>query len=348
MNPEEILNRYVTERGHAPSSWKALHRWAHRRKLGLTEGQAKRLVSSLNDGSAVAPVFPTVEGPGLEHADIEAAYRMAVDLSRNTMQREAQRRSMRLSFAPEPVGLVFVSDIHFGSPGTDYEAVRRDAELIARTPGMWAVFHGDAVDLYTVKHLAHARWENTPLSHELALLRGWLQWLGKKLLVVVAGNHDNWAYRLGGVSLFQGLLPHHVVYDPHEVRGVVEVGQAKWRLLVRHKVRYNSIYNALHGLKQNLRLGDFDADISVAGHVHRGATYEVWHHQGRQRLVILTGTYKVVDPYAVSEGFVGSGSGQAVAVVLDPRGRVQPFNDLTLAADFLTWLRKRELEGAGV
>lgn len=348
-----VIDEYVRSYQRRPTLGRIKHQLA-KRKLYVGDSRILRLIaewqkrgeSGGSKATAAAELKnqgkPALEGPTPSDLapDPELAFRLALAAQRQREALQDKRRRARISFPPEPVALVFLSDLHFGSPGTDYRAAREDAELIARTPGMWAIFHGDGIDNFVASTLAHAR-RGAPvtLAQEWALLRGWLEWLGGKLLATVSGNHDAWTQKLAGVDYLQNLLPPHVLYDPAELVLTLEVGRARWRVLIRHKTRYNSIYNALHGIKQTVRLGQHDADIAVAGHVHRGAVYEPWYMHGKRRLAILTGAYKVDDDYAREEGFLGGGKGTAVAVVFWPDGRMQPFDDLRVAAEFMRWLR---------
>jgi len=277
--------------------------------------------------------------------DPDAAYQSVILAQGNTLDHEQKRNRARIVFSGEkPVAIVFLSDVHFGSYGVDYAQAFADAAIIQETDGMYAVFHGDGIDNFIPGKLQQAR-RGAPitLDEEWALLARWLAYLKGKLLVAVAGNHDNWTRYLGGVDFLRELLPKTVLYDRHEILVKFVLGSYSWLTLIRHKYRFNSIYNPLHSLKQTVRFHSVAPDIAVGGHVHKGASYEIWWHHGIQRLAILTGTYKLVDEYAKEQGFVnGGGQGGAIAVILTPHGEIQPFTNLTLAARILKSLRKQE------
>ena len=258
---------------------------------------------------------------------------------------ETMRDHQSLEFPDEPIALALIGDQHLGGTGTDYAALEHDARTVAKTPGMYAVLMGDAVNNFVFAKLAHARAADAlNLDEQWIALKHYLTFFldthgQTKIVAVVSGNHEQWTPRVAGVDVLRGLVPEKALYDTDQILTTIKVGAFSSGWLLRHKVRYNSVYNALHGTKQTLRLGQFDPDVIVSAHVHRGATYEVFWHQDKKRLGILTGTYKTTDAYARTEGFGGGGKGNCVTVVISPDGTMQPFDDITMAAAFLEFKR---------
>ena len=217
----------------------------------------------------------------------------------------------------EPFALAYLSDAHFGSPGTDYRALRADAELIAATPRMWAGYHGDGINNWIVPKLAGLeRDEVLPLDDEIALFGDWLRMIGPSLLWVVAGNHENWTRKIAGVDLLRGLLDGvRVLYDRYEVCFRLVWGERVWRYKVRHKWRYNSIFNATHSIEVGWQRAGTDFDIGLGGHTHLGTVCRPFWRHGVERYAVLTGTYKVGDEYGRELGLappMGRGSGAHV------------------------------------
>lgn len=241
-----------------------------------------------------------------------------------------------------PVGIALISDLHIGGSGTDYDKMFDDARIVKETPGMYAMLPGDNIDNFIKGKLVSANFATgLPVIGQWALFQRFLEIISSKLIAAVAGNHDNWTLDLAAVDYLAHLLPNYVLYDPYEVRTTIKVGKSKWNMLLRHKVRYSSIYNPLHGIKQHYRNGDWAFDIGVAGHVHRGAVYEPFYAHGKKRWAILCGTYKKIDSYPLAEGFVGGGEGDSVALIMTPDGRMEVMDDLRLAASFLGYLRQQ-------
>ncbi len=252
---------------------------------------------------------------------------------------EHKKQNQRLEFPPQPVCLVCMGDRHIGAAGTDYRALKEDSLLIASTPGMFVIDVGDGIDNFIKQKHADAR-AGDPLriDEQWVLLQESLRWIEGRFLVSVAGNHNHWSTKIAGYDIFRNLLPQKVLYDPDEVNVTVKVGNSEWKWKIRHKLRASSIYNPLHGHKQHVRLGMQDADVVLAGHIHRGAVYELFYHQGKEKIAILTGTYKTFDAYVKEEGFLGGGLGTTVAVILHPDGWIQPFSNLKAAAALMETL----------
>lgn len=240
-----------------------------------------------------------------------------------------------------PTALCFLSDLHIGSSGVDYAQLRIDAETIAKTDGMHAIFHGDGIDNWIIPKLSPLqRGQAVPFDDEWALFRLWLDTLGKKLMVVVAGNHDNWTRRMGGVDFLEHLTKPIALYDDEEVLFDVIVGKRTTRICVRHKWRGHSIYNPTHGIERAAR--DIDADVYVGGHFHIATLARWFTVRERDRLAIITSTYKVYDSYQRTLGLPPSQHRGACAIVIDPKDKdLIFFRDINAAAKYVTYLRKR-------
>jgi hypothetical protein len=135
----------------------------------------------------------------------------------------------------EPIALCFLSDLHIGSSGVDYAQLRADTETIAQTDGMYAVFHGDGIDNWIIPKLAPLqRGQAVPFDDEWGLFQLWLDTLDTKLMVVVAGNHDNWTRRMGGVDFLAHLVQPKALYDDEQVIFDVKIQKRRVRFCVRH------------------------------------------------------------------------------------------------------------------
>jgi hypothetical protein len=256
-------------------------------------------------------------------------------------ERIALRKNQAIELPNEPMALAFLSDVHFGSPNTDYENAEADALLIAATDGMYAEFHGDLGDNWIVpgKLTAQSRNQAMTLTDEGRMAVDWLEIIGESLLVVVAGNHDNWTYQLAGVDgLKNSLINRQVLYDAHEVVWNMRVGPSNFRLKSRHKWRGFSKFNHTHGIEVGWENDRFD--IGIGGHTHTGTWCRPFGKDGKRRWAVVTGTYKLEDGYAKQLGMpatMGLGCG---AMLFHPDGRTHWCDDLETAADFLAFWRQ--------
>ena len=234
-----------------------------------------------------------------------------------------------------------MSDTHFGSPSTDYRAAKADAEIIGKTPGLYASFHGDALDNWIIGRLqANQRSQVVGYEAERQLFFNWVDLMAGKWLWFVPGNHDLWSYKLSGIDMFRDKLRRvKVLYDRHEIFLTLKVGSASWRILIRHKWRGSSVFNATHGIEVSWERRGLDFDIGIGGHTHIATLYREFIRHDKKRMAILTGAYKMDGDYGRELGFaepVGRGCG---AVIFFPTGESHWCRTLTEAASFLGYLR---------
>ena len=263
---------------------------------------------------------PTVEGWTNEDGQLDAGELWAQAFKAQVRAEERARRKAHQTITiPEPdrpFALAYLSDLHIGDPGTDYRALRADAELVRDTPRLWCGYHGDGINNWIVGKLAALeRNEIVPFDAEIALFADWLRMVGPSLLWVVAGNHDNWTRKIAGIDLLRGLLDGvRVLYDSFEVCFRLVYGERVLRYKVRHKWRYNSVFNATHSIEVGWQRGDTDFDIGVGGHTHAGTVCRPFWRHGRDRYAVLTGAYTVSE-YGRELGYaetMHSGSGAHV------------------------------------
>lgn len=249
-------------------------------------------------------------------------------------------RRYQTTLPDEPYGIAFLSDLHFGNAYTDYAQARADAIAIATTPGMFAVFHGDGIDNWILPKMAGLqRGQAMPFDDEMKMFKEWLEMLGRKLLVVVAGNHDNWTYTLSGIDFLQNIVSPMTIYDQHQAIFDIIAGNRQMRFAVRHKWRGSSILNPTHGMERAAR--DIDADVYVGGHTHIATLARQFTVRDRDRLAILTGTYKRWDSYGHALGLPPSQHSGAGVLVVDPKKDHVFIRDVEEASDYLTWKRRR-------
>lgn len=257
-------------------------------------------------------------------------------------EKNKKRNQQIIEFPNEPIAIALLSDLHIGNSNTDYKQLRKDAEIIQKTDGMYAIFHGDGIDNWIVPKLMQLqRGQTVNFEQELLLFESWMNMILTKLIVVVAGNHDNWTFSLSGIDVVKELLKHTtVLYDRDEVRTTIKVGDKKWEFCIRHKWLGSSIYNPTHGIERYSRMGA-TFDVGIGGHTHIASlSREFISNDNRQCFAIITGTYKKYDGFARQLGLPQcphSGSG---AIILNPNGTMLWIRSLEEASQYITFLRK--------
>ena len=259
-------------------------------------------------------------------------------------QESVRKDIPRIQMPDRPFAIAFLSDLHLGASGTDYKAIKKDAETIANTDGMYAIFHGDGIDNWILpKMQGLQRKQMVPFDMEIALFAAWIQQISPKLLCVVAGNHDNWTKKMSGIDLLKNITPPDVLYDEHQILFDLLWGNNSLRFAIRHHWRGSTQANPTGGMEKASK--EIDADVFIAGHTHIGTLFRSFISRGKDRVGVLTGTYKHNDEYARELGFVPSHHSGCGAIVVDTDGSMVWIRSLDEAARYLKF-KQQEYDDA--
>jgi len=333
-------------------------RSAAARSLGLKDGTYRsRLERALNQGFEPAPQAPAhdagdFEAPHLPSED-RPAEQVLADMEREFRRKERAERARELIDitikADGPYAVVPIGDPHLDNPGCDIPKLRRDVEIIRDTPGMFGGSVGDYRDNW-VGRLSKLFAEHKMSQSESLVVTEWF-FRQVKWLFLLYGNHDLW-------SGHNDPLPY--IHRLAEQPGVLEKYDLRLRLnhpsgepvycRVRHDFPGQSQYNDAHGQVRETLFGRAD-HLMLCGDRHVSAYAPIWNvNHDMLCHAMRVGAYKRFDPYPKERGLKGVSWAPSMAAVVNPYARsqldfIQPFFDLELAADYLTWLRDRWQHG---
>lgn len=223
--------------------------------------------------------------------------------TRIAIRRAQETAQFKFEAPGKHVMIAVVSDMHI-APGTavDFAKMRKDAEMIRDTPGLYCVLAGDQVDNH-IKHRSAMLAARSQPEDQYKLFEYYLGIIGPKCLVVTSGNHDDWTNQYAGVDVLGRIVrDKRVFYSPDEAWIDVRVGGQDYVLAVRHQYRFGSSFNQTHTVKQWLRLGPRDFDVGVIGHHHEHALEStIWRQQFRW--VARPGSYQIMTSYSRQFGF---------------------------------------------
>lgn len=253
---------------------------------------------------------------------------------------------IKINEKDKPFGIVFISDIHFGGSGVDYLQIKKDTDVILNTPGLYAVSHGDFLDNFVIgKLMGLQKNQMVDFNTELALAKHWLKSIEPKLIALVSGNHDLWTLKLSGMDFVKSIFDANIkfIYDEYQVVLNLMFGDEQTKVVkIRHQWKGSSVTNPTYGIENSWDKGGNDFDIGVGGHTHIATLFRPFIKHNKMRYAVLTGTYKTSDVYqkelGVAPTFANGGSG---AIIFYPDGKMAHFDDLQIAADFLTWIRNK-------
>lgn len=285
-----------------------------------------------------------VKHPPSKHQDVAD---LVAERKRKFEIRDHHEKSRRLIAVriklDGPIGITHFGDPHVDDDGTDIAALERHALLCRDTEGMFAGNVGDTTNNW-VGRLARLYAEQGTTATEAWQLAEWFLKLCP-WLYIIGGNHDAWSGAgdpIKWIARQQGALQQ----DSEARLGLKFPNGREVRINVRHDFAGHSMWNPAHGAMKAAQLGLHD-HINVNGHRHAsgygvikdGANGTISH-------CIQVASYKVYDRYAMEKGFRDQNISPCAVTVIDPDARneaslVQVFWEPELAADFLTWLRKK-------
>lgn len=247
----------------------------------------------------------------------------------------------------KPIGLLAVGDIHADDKGADWPLLLEHSEICKRTPGIHALNIGDSTNCWGGNLIRKYADQDTSVSTARKLVEWLMLKSGIPWLVWLAGNHEHMG---DGTALLVQMAKRYgtakIVMHDWEARFVLNFPNGdSIRVFAAHDHPGNSMWNPLHGQVKAAKFGD--ADLVIAGHRHNWAISQ-WEMAERDAvpLMVRVASYKRFDDYARKLGKIEQKEGSAVLIVINPHsqtksGRMLAFPDVSVGADYLTWLRQR-------
>lgn len=243
--------------------------------------------------------------------------------------------------------LVPLGDPHLDSPGTDLDLWERwTVGFLDRRKHRTGILMGDVLDNW-VKPLAHLySTAETPAPEGWILLQHYLEHIGEDLDLSVGGNHDAWS---GHSDVLAMLMEQYgILHRGNSLRATYRCPNGREITVnARHSWPGRSQWNEVHGLKKAARMGVRD-NILLGGHTHvSGESVEKDPMSGRLTFCFQIASFKTVDDYADTLGFLDRHVSPAVALVIDPRRPdtdpelVKHFYEPDAASDYLAFLRRK-------
>ena len=280
-----------------------------------------------------------------EGVSVDKAIARAKALWRATLIDRERRKRQAVTFSGEgPICIMFMADSHAGSAGVNYDRLFEEADIISSTPDTHVVYVGDIVDQFVLQSMSQIRFHTSlTVPEEWAIARGLLELLAHKIIVSVAGNHDNWTNMLVGVDYFKDIVSQispDALYGVHQVLFKLKVGDAEWRVKARHKWRGVSIHNPTLGIERAARL-DGDFDVGIGGHTHVAGLCRPFVNAGKTGYAVLCGSPKEEDEFADRIGFPKSNESITVPLVFTPGQSIITFATVRDASDYM-WSKHNE------
>lgn len=239
------------------------------------------------------------------------------------------------------IGIILLSDLHWGSYGSDHGLIERITDEILGIPDLYCIALGD-LEHMAIKLRGVLEVTDNVLTPRMqhAYTESWLKEIGHRIVCSTWCNHsvmreENQA----GTSIYAQIMGRHVVY--HNGIGHVDivVGKERYRWAVSHHFRGRSMLNPVHAQMRYMRMEGLDREIAAAGDSHVPGI-AMYTDGTRKRLAINSGTAQTNSGYA--KRFFSLVSHPVFPVVsLSPKG-----HDFTAYWSVGEWLRATGRAGA--
>ena len=203
----------------------------------------------------------------------------------------------------KPVAFACISDVHIGSPHTDYEAFGADMGRIIDDKRFYLMKGGDWADkMSNFRDKQAATGQLHPEKIQLITVERIMDAMKGRIVAAIGGNHDTMDARKTGVSS-EYWIHRNQPFPYMPTGGLVEltVGKQTYKIVWSHTYgighsRLNK-HNVFRWLRQEI---SSSADIYILEHHHDPSMleHELDEFEKQKVLEIRTGTYKITDPYA--------------------------------------------------
>lgn len=171
---------------------------------------------------------------------------------------------LQLSFK-KPINLYAFTDVHIGAKDHDSKKFELAIKTLKADPNGYCFFNGDTLEFIPPNYGIPERGQVMSTDEQIETYVKLLKSLGKKVLFFRAGNHEERAWRLGGVEIVKHIAREVKVpvlgVGMEEVQ--VVVGKRKFRLVTSHGEGGGS-----KKVLTNMQLTFPGADLYFSGHTH--------------------------------------------------------------------------------
>lgn len=204
-----------------------------------------------------------------------------------------------------PAAVIWMTDIHYGNSGVDYNLLDKHLDLVDKTPNMYAFIGGDTIDNFSAaKHPQAATSDVVPPQIQAQGFMERLRELDKKKKIgaFVFGNHEAFTSMVGldYWNLFMQGLNAPVFSRTGMLK--VKAQDQDYKVALGHKHWGVSKINPENAAKRALSYSFPEADAVLLGDDHQSAISDFTY--GKRKVIAGTGgTYKLFDPTGLRWGF---------------------------------------------
>ena len=226
----------------------------------------------------------------------------------------------------KPIALVFIADIHVGAIECALSLLFDDIEIMKKTDRLFVILGGDSIDNYIQPSKMSGVLESgLPIVIQWEILEEILKKLKNKVLTIGTSCHQDWQRKVSGFDYTEKLAEkYNLLYTGWGATIDLFIGDQKYTIHKRHKMRVSSMYNIYHGIQQLYRFGDSIFDLGISEHKHTGG-FAWFEGHGQPRLALHCGTYKITDWYLQEHAYPTSLPITPTVIFYPDRKKMLPF-----------------------
>lgn len=201
--------------------------------------------------------------------------------------------------ANEPIGVIFVGDIHLGGRGTDHERFLEDLEMWQNLgSAVKLVGMGDYTESFGGK-MAQIATHQHVMTNDMQIenaIEMFVNELGPQWLTLLKGNHDGWAGAELSNYVMRMAQKCSVPFLGLGGELYLTVGKVEYKLALWHRYPGASSLNKGNN-QRRVRIDHNGADVVCLAHLHN-AYVEFAQTGGQNHVSMRCGAYKVTDEHA--------------------------------------------------
>lgn len=299
------------------------------RNWAMEEGAKRRLhVPFFKEGSNDNPSY-------------DSLLKLMVDMSSEMKNLSSVGRNVSKTINTDrPIGLMFWADWHIGEPGTDYECLSEDIDIVRTIPNLYTYIGGNMLTWFSKVFGSPASGgiNQFPPDLQIKFFEKCVQRIGMEKIVAMgvgAGCHEDWNRVATGYDIMGDIAKRcGVIYTQQGGMLQLTVGEQLYKIFRVHRSRFNSSFNLTHTVKRLWEFAPEDFDIGVSEHKHE-STFEPFTRHGNEKLAIRTGTYNVGDDFARKFSIFGMRPEHPCVVLYPNKKRMIGFPNISDCVQFL-------------
>jgi len=208
-------------------------------------------------------------------------------------------------------GIRPIGDTHMGSEGLDYEYLADFLAGLLQNDNLKTIGIGDLGDFFVPrgKHTEGMMKDViNPQTQLVALKKFFTEYQDEFLANTNDPSHTDWVYQTSGIDVYEYIcrnLNVPLVSQGGSIK--INFEDVKYDIMPFHNIaKFKSSFNLTHAHKRALELHR-DADVVIAGHIHKGA-FEKAYKNGHEVALVQIGTMdtkELSSRWAKKQGFLG-------------------------------------------